>query len=74
MTALRRFAQVLGLLALSVGCSQVLGIEDAHVDAELVAGGGSSTQGGSSVVAGSSEVAGGTHNHGSGGSAGGKRR
>ena len=72
MTVLRRFTQVLGLLALSVGCSQVLGIEDAHVDAELAAGGGSKAQGGSPLVAGSSgEVAGDTHVHGSGGSVGG---
>jgi len=72
VTALRRFSQVLGLMALSAGCSQVLGIEDAHLDAELAMGGGGTAQGGTSLVAGStSEVAGDTHVHGNGGSAGG---
>lgn len=48
MNALRRSIQLLGLLALGAGCSQVLGIEDAHVDSALLGGsGGNTSQSGS---------------------------
>jgi hypothetical protein len=63
-----------GLLALSAGCSQVLGIEDAHVDADLLGDGqaGSVNQSGTgSTAAGTSNEAGGTHVHGAGSSGGG---
>jgi hypothetical protein len=67
-----RWGQAVGLLALSASCSQVLGIEDAHVDSDLLAAsGGSASQSGSgATMAGTkSEVAGGAHAH-SGGSSG----
>ena len=51
MNASRRLAQVWGLMALSIGCSQVLGIEDAHVDSALLGGrGGELSQSGSAAV------------------------
>jgi hypothetical protein len=60
---LRGLTQVLGLMALSVGCSQVLGIEDAHVDSALLGGGGgvaspSSTMAGTVSAAGEPETPG----------------
>ena len=73
MSARRRWTDVVGLLALSAGCSQVLGIEDAHVDADLLGDGqaGSVNQSGTkSTAAGTSnEAAGAAHVH--GGSSGG---
>lgn len=52
MSLRARSLQVFGALALSAGCSQVLGIEDAHVDSALLGGsGGSSSQSGSLAVA-----------------------
>lgn len=59
------FLQLLSLLALSVGCSQVLGIEDAHVDSALLGGGGNANQSGSqAVTAGTASPAGGDdHQH-----------
>ena len=74
MSARRGWAEVVGLLALSAGCSQVLGIEDAHVDADLLGDGhaGSVNQSGTgSTAAGTSNEAGGTHAHGAGTSGGG---
>jgi hypothetical protein len=49
--------QLLGLLALSAGCTQVLGIEDAHVDTALSGGkgGGGSVSGNLSTSAGSEQ-------------------
>jgi hypothetical protein len=69
VSARRRWGQAVALLALSAGCSQVLGIEDAHLDADLLSGsaGSAGQSGGASAVAGSTE-AGGTHAHGGGGS------
>jgi hypothetical protein len=54
-------------LALSAGCSQVLGIEDAHIDSDLLteAAGSAGQSGGGSTTAGTAnEVVGGTHAHG----------
>jgi len=70
-----RFLQLLGLIGLSVGCSQMLGIEDAHVDSDLLGGrGGSANQSGSqAVTAGTADAAGGeapAHQHGGGGASG----
>ena len=74
MSARRRWAQAVGLLALSAGCSQVLGIEDAHVDSELLdAHAGSAGHSGSGATAAGTtgEVAGGAHVHDTGSSGGG---
>ena len=74
MSARRLWAHALALLAFSAGCSQVLGIEDAHVESDLLAGrAGNVNQGGNgSTVAGTtSEIAGGGHVHSVGGSGGG---
>jgi hypothetical protein len=70
-----RLFQLSGLFALSVGCSQVLGIEDAHVDSALLGGpAGAANQGGSpAVTAGTANAAGGEspgHEHGVGGLSG----
>lgn len=60
-----RLAQLFGAVALSVGCSQVLGIEDAHVDSDLLGGrGGAANQSGS---AGTSDQVGGDPAHQNGG-------
>jgi hypothetical protein len=63
----------LGLLAFSAGCSQVLGIEDAHVDSELLAGraGSASQSGNASTVAGTGNDAAGAHEPSAGSSGGG---
>ena len=78
----RRLAQVWALMALSIGCSQVLGIEDAHVDSALLGGrGGDLSQSGTRAdtagplggAAGEAEVPvnqGGSLGGGSGGSGG----
>jgi hypothetical protein len=46
----RAFLQLIGLVAISAGCSQVLGIEDAHVDSALLGGRGGASQSGSLTV------------------------
>lgn len=52
MSGLRRSIQLFSLLALGGGCSQVLGIEDAHVDSALLGGGsgGNDSQSGRSAT------------------------
>lgn len=70
MSWLRRASQLLGLLALGAGCSQVLGIEDAHVDSALLGGGGGgnlSQSGSLSVDAGVGSAAGEAAEHGGSG-------
>jgi hypothetical protein len=68
VSARRLWGHALSFLALSAGCSQVLGIEDAHVDADLLAG-NASKSGSSSTAGTTNETAGGTHAHGGGGKA-----
>ena len=70
MNAHRWWGQAVGLLALSAGCSQVLGIEDAHVDSDLLTGSAGSVgqSGSSSTTAGTSNAVAGSHAHGGGGS------
>jgi hypothetical protein len=73
VNARRIWGHAVGLLALSAGCSQVLGIEDAHVDPDLLGGfaGSAGKSGSGSTVAGTTnEATGGKHAHGSGGSSG----
>src|SRR5687768_9462333 len=74
----------LALLALASACSQILDIEQAHVDPTLTGGAGSSQAGSQTAGSSNSEVSsagqqdpgdagsasGGTHDHGSGGSGG----
>lgn len=66
-----RLVRLFALLALSVGCSQVLGLEDAHVDSALLGGsGGAGNQSGSqAVTAGTVNASGGEapQHHGGGG-------
>ena len=70
MSPLRRLAQLVGLIALSVGCSQVLGIEDAYVDYALLGGsGGDTSRGGSLAVTAGTGHAGGAPEHGGSASA-----
>jgi hypothetical protein len=66
-----RLIEIFAAVALSVGCSQVLGIEDAHVDSALLGGGGGAVNqsGSAAVTAGNANAAGGEpseHQHGGG--------